>query len=161
MGFSSRNLGALLIPIGLIFFELQAVPAFPDEQFLAFPEEQLPAFPDEQLSASPDKTIDEQLHAGSDCESLLCADPLDLVNGIGNGLRNLWPFGNPVQPPNLLVPPKPQPKPGKYPGAIPDIPPVDNPQIENFQLAPNTDTQRCKPIAAPSNPDSADQQVSS
>lgn len=156
-----KNLVTLLI---LIFsFELQTVFALSDEQFHALPEDQLPAFPDEQLFASPDRNIlvnpDEQLHAGSDCESLLCADPSDLLNGAGNGLRNLLPFG---QPPTQLVPLEPQSKPGINPGGTPNAPPMVNPQIEIFELAPNPDTQKCsQPIAAPNSPDSADQQVGS
>lgn len=159
MGIRSKNLCTLLILTCL--FELQTVFALPDEQFLALPEEQLPAFPDEQLFAFSDSKLpvnpDEQLHAGSDCESLFCADPVDLLNGVGNGLRNL--FG---RPPSQLVPLEPQPKPGINPGRTPDFPPMVDPQIEIFQLAPNPGNQRCsKPIAAPNSPDSADQQVGS
>lgn len=99
------------------------------------------------------------MHAGSDCESLFCADPVDLLNGAGNGLRNLLPFG---QPPTQLVPLEPQPKPAINPGETPDVPPMVDPQIEIFELAPNPDTQRCShPIAAPNSPDSAEQQVGS
>lgn len=159
MGIRSKNLVTLLILI--CFFELQTVFALLDEQFHALPEERLPAFPDEQLFASPDRKIlvnpDEQLHAGSDCESVLCADPVDLLNGAGNGLRNLLQFG---QPPTQLVPLEPQTKPAINPGGTPDVPPMVDPQIEIFELAPNPDTQRCsEPIAAPNSPDSADQQV--
>lgn len=157
---SSRNLITLLILIS--FFELQTVFTLPDEQFLTFPEERLPTFLNEQLSTSQDKKLliypDEQLRAGSDCESLFCADPVDLLNGVGNGLRNLLPFG---QPPTQLLPLNPQPKPAINPGGTPDVPPIVNPQIEIFELAPNPNTQRCKPIAASNSPDSANQQVSS
>lgn len=138
--------------------------AFPDEQFRPWNEEQFPTLPDEQLSTFPDKQLlensDGQLQAGSDCESAFCANPLDLLNNVGNGLRNLWPFGN-AEPPNLLIPPETQPNPGKNPGDIPDVPPKVDPQIEILQVAPNSDTQRCKPIGAPDDSDSANQQVSS
>ena len=141
--------------------------AIPDEPFHTSHtsyEEQLPSLPDEELSVFPDKKLlvnqDEQLHAGSDCESVFCANPLDLLNGVGNGLRNLLPSGN-VQPPDLLIPPNPQSEPGKNPGDIPDVPPMVNPQIEILQVAPNPDTQRCKPIGAPDNSDSVAEQVSS
>lgn len=159
MGIKIKNLVTLLILT--CFFELQTVFALPDDQFLALPEEQLPAIPDELLFASPDSKLlvnpDEQLHAGSDCESLFCADPVDLWNGAVNGLRNLLPFG---QPPNQLVPLEPQPKPAISPGGTPDILPLVDPQIEIFDLAPNPDTKRCsKPIASPNSPDSADQQI--
>lgn len=161
MGINTRNLGTLLILACLIFLDLQTVFALPDEQLLPFDEEQLPALSDEQLSALPDQQLlvnpDGQLHAGSDCESVFCANPLDLLNNMGNGLRNLLPFGN-AQPPTLLVPP--QPNPGKNPGGIPDVPPMANPQIEIFQDAPNPDTQKCKPIGAPNSPDSVDLPVS-
>lgn len=157
LGISSRNLVTLLILVS--FFELQTVFPLPDDQFRAFPEERLTAFPDEQLSASLDSNLlvypNEQLHAGSDCESLFCADPVDLLNNFGNGLRNLLP------PPTRLVPLKPQPKPAISPGGTPDVPPMVDPQIEIFELAPNPDTQKCKPIAASNSPDSVDQQVSS
>lgn len=164
MDISTGNLGTLLILTCLFFFGLQTVFAFPDEPFHTSYEEQLPSLPDEELSAFPDKKLlvnqDEQLHAGSDCESVFCANPLDLLNGVGNGLRNLMPSGN-VQPLDPLIPPNPQSEPGKNPGGIPDVPPMVNPQIEIFQVAPNPDTQRCKPIGAPDNSDSADEQVSS
>lgn len=156
MEISTRNLGTLLILTCLFFFGLETVFALPDEPFHTSYEEQLPSLPDEELSAFPDK----QLHAGSDCESVFCANPLDLLNGVGNGLGNLMPSGN-VQPPNPLLPPNPQSEPGKNPGGIPDVPPMVNPQIEIFQVAPNPDTQRCKPIGAPDNSDPADAQVSS
>lgn len=156
MEISTRNLGTLLILICLIFFGLQTVSAFPDEPLPSLPDEELSAIPDKQLLANQD----EQLHAGSDCESVFCANPLDLLNGAGNGLGNLLPSGN-VQPPNLLIPPNSQSEPGKKPGGIPDAPPLVNPQIEIFQVAPNPDEQRCKPIGAPDNSDSADEQVSS
>lgn len=160
MGTSSRILITLLTLIS--FSELQTVFTLPDEQFLTFPEERLPRFLNEQLSTSQDKKLliypDEQLRAGSDCESLFCADPVDLLNGVGNGLRNLPPL---AQPPTQLLPLNPQPKPAINPGGTPDVPPMVNPQIEIFDLAPNPDTQRCKPIAASSSLDSANQQVSS
>lgn len=159
MGIRTKNLITLLILT--CFFELQTVFALPDEEFLSLPEERLPAFPDEQLFAFPDSKLlvnpDEQLYAGSDCESLFCVDPVDLLNGAVNGLRNLLPFG---QPPTQLVPLEPQPKPAINPGGTPDAPPMVDPQIEIFKLAPSPDTQRCrKPIAAPNSPDSADQLV--
>lgn len=161
MGTRSKNLLTLLILT--YFFELQTVFALPDELFHAIPEEPLPAFPDEQLFVSWDTKLlvnpGEQLHAGSDCESLLCADPVDLLNGAGNGLRNLLPFG---QSPTELAPLEPQPKPAINPGGTPDVPPMVDPQIEIFELAPNPDTRRCsKPIAPLNSPDSADQQVGS
>lgn len=149
---STRN---LLILTCLGFFGLQRVSAFPDEQLSALNEEQFPTLPDGHLSTFPD----EHLQAASDCESAFCANPLDLLNNVGNGLRNLWPN---AEPPNLLIPPETPPTPGKTPGHIPDVPPLDNPQIEIFQVAPNPDTQRCKPIGAPDDrPNLADQQVSS
>lgn len=148
MGISSRNLVTLLILS--YFFELQTVFALPDEQFQ---EEWLPAVPNEHLSASPDRKLleypDEQVHAGSDCESLFCVDPVDLLNSAGNGLRNLLPFGQPST----------QPKPPINLEGTPDVPPIVDPQIELFELAPNADTQKCKPVAASKSPDSADQQV--
>lgn len=163
MEISTRNLDTLLILTCLFFFWLQTALAFLDEAPHTSYEEQLPSLPDEELSAFPDKIFplnqDEQLHAGSDCESVVCANPLDLFNGLGNGLRNLLPSGN-VQPPDLLIPQNPQSDPGKNPGAIPDVPPMFSPQIEIFQVAPNPDRQRCKPIGAPDNSDSIDEQLS-
>lgn len=150
MGISSRNLVTLLILT--YFFELQTVFTLTDEQFH---EEWLPAFPEEHLSASPDRKLlvypDEQFHAGSDCESLFCVDPVNLLNSAGNGLRNLLPFGQPST----------QPKPTINLEGTPDVPPIVDPQIELFELAPNTDTQKCKPVAASNGPGSADQQVGS